>query len=143
MTIRTPEKEAAFLHVLAETGNVSKACAAVGAGRTTVYDWREDSPEFREAWDKTAKRAVGVLRDEAHRRAVEGVPEPVFYQGTQCGTVQRYSDALLALLLKSLDRDTFGDRLDSTVTFDHADRLKRAAERADKPAEPAQPASED
>lgn len=38
---------------------------------------------------------------EAHRRAVKGWKEPVYYKGIECGTIRRFSDRLLELLLKA------------------------------------------
>jgi hypothetical protein len=40
-SIRTPEKEIAFLAALSATANVARACDAAGIGRTTAYEWRE------------------------------------------------------------------------------------------------------
>ena len=48
--------------------------------------------------------------DEAHRRAVDGTPEPRFHKGVICGYVQNYSDSLLAMLIKADDPDKFADR---------------------------------
>lgn len=76
-----PEKTVAFLAVLAEYCQVGKACAAAGIGRTTAYRWREEDPEFAKAWDKALSIGVSALEDEAHRRAFEGVAEPLTYQG--------------------------------------------------------------
>ena len=44
---------------------------------------------------------ISALEDEAHRRAFEGVPEPVFHQGVECGSVRKYSDTLAIFLLKA------------------------------------------
>jgi hypothetical protein len=38
------------------------------------------------------------------------VAEPRFYQGRLCGTVQKYSDALLIFLLKSRRPEKYADR---------------------------------
>lgn len=78
---RTPERASAFCAALAETCNVGKACAAIGMGRTTAYDWRESDPTFAAMWDRAMKVGVTSLEDEAHRRGFEGVPEPVVHQG--------------------------------------------------------------
>lgn len=78
---RTPEKVAAFCAALAETCNVGKACAAVGMGRTTAYAWRDDEPEFAALWDRAMKVGVTALEDEAHRRAFDGVADPLTHQG--------------------------------------------------------------
>jgi len=51
--------------------------------------------EMGEEWRK-------VLREEeAHRRAVDGVKEPVYYKGARVDTIAKYSDKLLELLLKA------------------------------------------
>ncbi|WP_254240927.1 terminase [Achromobacter insolitus] len=59
--------------------------------------------EFAKAWDQAIRIATLGLEDEARRRAQEGVDEPVFYLGSQCGTVRKYSDTLLIFLLKAHD----------------------------------------
>lgn len=103
----TPEKLSAFLHVLSETCNVGKAAGAIGVSRMTVYRWREDDPEFAAAWDAAKRVGVTALEDEAHRRAFDGVDEPVFYKGDECGSVRKYSDTLAIFLLKAHDPDKY------------------------------------
>lgn len=76
-----PERKVGFVAVLAECCNVGRACASVGIGRTTAYRWREEDPGFAEAWDKALAIGVSALEDEAHRRAFEGVDEPLTHQG--------------------------------------------------------------
>lgn len=115
----TPEKLSAFCAALAETGQVSKACAAVGISRQTAYGWREDLPEFAEAWDKALKISTGVLEDEAVRRGHDGWDEPVFHQGVQCGTVRKFSDTMLIFTLKA--RDPAKYRENSRVELTGAD----------------------
>ncbi|NYT44590.1 terminase [Alcaligenaceae bacterium] len=77
----TPEKLAAFCAALAETCNVGKACAAVGVSRYTAYKWRKDMPDFAEAWAEAMKAGLLALEDEAHRRAFEGISDPLTHQG--------------------------------------------------------------
>lgn len=97
----TPEKLTAFCAALAETCNVGKACAAVGISRMTAYTWRKEMPDFAQAWDEAMKAGLLALEDEAHRRAFDGVDEPVFYKGDECGTIRKYSDTLAIFLLKA------------------------------------------
>ena len=97
----TPEKLTAFCAVLAETCNVGKACVAVGISRQTAYVWRRDIPDFATAWEEAMKAGLLGLEDEAHRRAFDGVDEPVFHQGQPCGTIRKYSDTLTIFLLKA------------------------------------------
>lgn len=77
----TPEKLTAFCAALAETCNVGKACAAVGISRMTAYTWRKDMPDFAAAWDDAMKAGLLALEDEAHRRAFDGIDDPLTHQG--------------------------------------------------------------
>jgi len=52
-----------------------------------------------------------VLEQEVRRRAVEGIEEAVYSGGEQVGTVRRFSDRLLALLMRARKPDEFGDKL--------------------------------
>lgn len=77
----TPEKLNAFCSVLADTCNVGKACIAVDISRYTAYKWRKAMPDFAEAWDEAMQAGVLALEDEAHRRAFEGIDDPLTHQG--------------------------------------------------------------
>ncbi len=110
-TIRTPKNRANFLDTLVECGgNVSKTCELVCLSKNALYKWRDADPEFAAEWDAAIQRGADVLEDEARRRAVEGVLEPVFYQGQQCGVVRRYSDTLLIFMLKGAKPEKYRDR---------------------------------
>ncbi len=67
--------------MLAETCNVGKACSAIDVSRYTAYRWRKVLPDFAEAWDDAMQAGVLALEDEAHRRAFEGLDEPLTHQG--------------------------------------------------------------
>jgi hypothetical protein len=77
----TPEKLVAFCAALSETCQVGKACKAVGISRVTAYEWRNQMPDFAAAWDRAMKVGVTALEDEAHRRAFEGIDDPLTHQG--------------------------------------------------------------
>lgn len=108
----TPEKESAFLAALTDTANVSRACKAVDIARQTAYDRRDAEPAFAERWQKALELGVEGLEDEATRRAFEGVDEPVFHSGEQCGTVRKYSDTLAIFLLKAHKPAKYRERFD-------------------------------
>lgn len=99
----TPEKLTAFLTVFADTCSVTKAAAAIGVARQTVYEWRDSDAEFAAAWQAAERLGVEGMKDEVKRRAFDGVNEPVFYQGYECGTVRKYSDTLAMFLIKAHD----------------------------------------
>ncbi len=98
-TDRTAKKKQAFLAALAETANVLKSSEIAKIARRTAYDWKSADSEFADAWERALDIGTDALEDEAVRRAVEGIDEPVFYRGKSCGVVRKYSDTLLIFLL--------------------------------------------
>ena len=84
-------------------GNVTHALKKANAARGWVYRWRFKDSEFRDAFEEARGCGLEVLKDEAHRRAYEGVSQAVWYQGEMCGHVQKYSDTLLMFLVKQSD----------------------------------------
>ena len=113
--IRSPKKRA-FLTALAHTGNITKAADIADIARSAHYQWLEADPVYAEAYKDAMEQAAERLEAEARRRAVEGVEEPVFYQGKQCGVIQRYSDALLMFLLKGAMPDKYKERTSTELT---------------------------
>lgn len=103
-------KRMLFLTELAETGNVTRAAHVTGLSRQTWYNLRGAEGDFRTAWEDAAAIGMTVIEDMAVQRATEGHDEPVFYQGKQIGTVHRYADNLLAMLLRAYRPDRFGNR---------------------------------
>jgi hypothetical protein len=69
------------------------------------------SEGYKKAFEDAAEEAADLLETEARRRALEGVEEPVFYQGQQCGTVHKYSDTLLIFLLKGCRPEKYVERV--------------------------------
>lgn len=82
----------AFLASLRKSGNVSQAARSVGVGRRTVYDRRENDPDFKAAWDDVLAEAMDGLEAEALKRAKKG------------------SDTLLIFLLKSNRPEKYKDQ---------------------------------
>ena len=106
-----------FLNSLALTGNVSLAAAAAGLSRSSLYHWRERDRGFAEAWLEAIEAATDVLEAEARRRALEGVEQALVHGGKMVRddeghpvTVRRYSDNLLALLLKAHRPEKFREK---------------------------------
>lgn len=87
---------------------MTAAVAVAGTSRTRVYELRKTDIAFAAAWDEAEEIATDRLEDEARRRAIEGVAEPLVSAGKlvrgddgQPITVRRYSDNLLLALLKA------------------------------------------
>lgn len=119
MSERTPKKRvnkaaitirgkwrSTFLKHLAENGVVGYAVKAAGVSRWAAYERRQRDAEFAKQWEQALESATDRLEQEAVRRAVDGVDEPVFYLGEECGKIRKYSDTLLIFLLKA-NRDKF------------------------------------
>jgi hypothetical protein len=81
----TPEKAHAFLCVLADTCNVTKAAAAISVSRHTVYDWRDADPEFAKKWERAALLGAYAVEDTMIERATQGWDEPLSFQGELTG----------------------------------------------------------
>lgn len=115
-SIRTPEKEIAFLAALAATCSVTRACEAAGMARRTAYEWRDADPDFFRRWEEAKAIGAEALEDEAMRRAVEGCDKPVFHQGVAVGTIREYSDTLAIFLLKGAKPEKYRERTAMELT---------------------------
>lgn len=106
-----------FLQALAQRGVVAYAATTCGVSRHTLYEWRLTDAAFADAWEEALETAIDAAEAEAYRRGIEGWDEPVFGrigkdQDGQVGTMRRYSDAMLALILRGNRRDKYGERLE-------------------------------
>lgn len=90
-----------FLEALSTYGNISRAAEKSGLDRAGLYVKRRNDNAFSAEWDKAMEIGVEAIEDEAKRRAFEGWEEPVWYRGDLCGTVRKFSDTLLIVLLKA------------------------------------------
>ncbi len=104
-------KGRAFLAAFRECGNITQAAEIVGINRAMHYEWMVKVPEYPALFEAAQQHAADRLEQEARRRAIQGVGEPVFYKGEECGTIQRYSDTLLIFLLKGALPDKYKDRV--------------------------------
>lgn len=111
------EKQQAFLNKFCDLANITKSATATRIGRRTVYDWLENDKDFKVKFKKARKVAIGVLEDEAHRRAVEGIDKAIFYKGKKVkAKVKEYSDTLLIVLLKANAPKKYRERIQSQLT---------------------------
>jgi hypothetical protein len=120
-----------FLAAYQETGSVSKAALAAGINRSIHYRRLKEDPEYKAAFDAAHEVAIAVLEDEAIRRAVEGVDEPIVYQGRLTYNdlnvdddgnptgppmaIRKYSDSLLQFLLRGAKPETYRERFQHDV----------------------------
>ncbi|HOJ85211.1 MAG TPA: hypothetical protein PKY23_10960 [Bacillota bacterium] len=109
-------RQRAFLAAYVEScGQLQTALKAACVASYTYYShWRKD-PEFMKALQAAKDLAAEFLLDAATKRAAEGYEEPVFYRGKKIGTIPRYSDQLMALLLKGAFPEKFKERVDQRI----------------------------
>lgn len=105
-----------FLACYAASGSILKASRWSQIHRQTHYDWIRDDPEYPARFAAAEKEAARVLRDEAVRRAHEGLRKPVRYKGKIVGFDTEYSDTLLLALLKATDPESFRERWSGELT---------------------------
>jgi len=119
-----------FLNELMQYPCVSSAALAAGIGREPLYRRRHEDADFAKAWEEAkAIGAEAAYEEEANRRAIHGVDEPVIYKGEMqyridhtTGlpmldendepiplTVRRPSDTLLIFLMKGANPGKYRD----------------------------------
>jgi AcrR family transcriptional regulator len=90
-----------FLESFARIGVVSRAAVDAGVSRRTVYNWLKSDGEFQDAFKQAEEEARDLIREEIHRRAIEGWHEPVYQRGSLVGQITKYSDALLMRMARA------------------------------------------
>lgn len=110
----TEDQIATYLTELRATGLEAKSARAAGVTLRSVKRQYEQDPGFHELALDSLEEFADSLEQEAVRRAVEGVEEPVFHQGEIVGHVTKYSDTLLAKLLTGRRPAIFGNKTEVT-----------------------------
>lgn len=101
------ETQLAFLAAYRCGPTITQACRIAGINRRNYYNWMQSSKAFVEAFNQTRQERVDDAIDEAHRRAVKGVLEPVFGSDGDLGKTvvvgykRKFSDRLLVKILES------------------------------------------
>ena len=71
-TAITGNEQIQFLETLRATFNVSKAAAAIGRHRSSLYKLRQSHPDFLAAWDEVVEECLDELEEVVYQRALEG-----------------------------------------------------------------------
>jgi hypothetical protein len=96
-------QQARFLAAFAVCGQVQQAARWCKIHRQAHYGWMYNDPTYPARFKEAEQRAARSLRDEAVRRAHDGLRKAVWYKGKVVGYETEYSDTLLLGLLKALD----------------------------------------
>ena len=142
MTDSAKDARELFLKALSQTGNASAACQAAGQlTRRQVRTFREQDPDFKQAYDDAMEDAADLLEAEAWRRAVEGTTQQVLKNGiividpitNQPITVRHYSDPLLVMLLRGCKPEKFQMRGVRSLPADPMIGIREIADDNDPP----------
>ena len=112
-------KQSAFLEAFRGTGTINGAARKTHIDHGSHYRWLQQDPEYAAAFEEANEDAADELEQEARRRALDGIDEPVYYRGERVGSIRKYSDHLLMLLLMAKRPEQFRERVDVTSTVDH------------------------
>jgi hypothetical protein len=118
-------KKRLFLTLFRSCGVISHALKDAGVGHTAHYKWMnddvypEEADQYCEAFKEAHNHSIGLLEQEARRRATQGTLEDVYFQGRVVGRKRTYSDVLLIFLLKGASPEKYRDR---TEIYDGKDK---------------------
>ncbi|WP_298191352.1 hypothetical protein [Novosphingobium sp.] len=99
----TPDRRVRFLHHLAVTGNVRRACALVGVSAQAAYVHKRRDAAFAHGWHAALLLARDAAEEVLAERALHGVEETIFYRGEAVGSRVRFDARLLLAHLARLD----------------------------------------
>jgi len=71
-----------FLTLLREVPNVTRAARTLGLAPKTFRNYKKTNKEFSQAWDDALDESIERMEQEVHRRAIEGMDEPLVHQGS-------------------------------------------------------------
>ena len=106
----TAEKQRRFIRILAETGVVRHAAAAVGMSEESAHRLaqRPDAERFCDAWDAALRMAARPAAARLYEYALDGVTETVWRDGEIVYRRRRPSEKALIFLLSRLDPARYG-----------------------------------
>ena len=124
-------RSSVFLKCYQETGSIARASEAAGICRDQHYRRLRKDKKYAAAFAEATEVAIGVLEEEALRRAVYGVEEPVVFKGKftydkvkgkdgrmkrsdQPLAIRKYSDSLLQFLLRGARPERYRERYEHT-----------------------------
>ncbi|MFL6843543.1 MAG: hypothetical protein ACJ8ER_01520 [Allosphingosinicella sp.] len=130
----TAAKQRRFILVLAETGIVRLAAAAVGMSEASAYRLarRPDAGSFCSAWDAAFRMAARPAAAKLYEYALDGMTETVWRDGEIVYRRRRPSEKALIFLLSRLDPVRFGRPPAATTWTDtEGELIDTVAETAD------------
>ncbi|MFL6724983.1 MAG: hypothetical protein ACJ8FS_00530 [Sphingomicrobium sp.] len=112
----TPDRLAAFLEVLADTGIATDAVRAAGMDRSGAYALRNRDPVFAAAWRAAQIKARPQVADGLLERSITGTVEHYYRDGVLVGERRHYESWLGLAVLKRLDKQAEEDRAEGSLS---------------------------
>ena len=110
--IISEKRKEKFVELLAESGKPTDCAKAVGLTTPKhLYKMRSEDPDFAEKWDLAIRVHVARMEEEADRRGMEGIMEPVYYKGEVVGHKRNFSDQLLMFRMKGEAPEKYAQNL--------------------------------
>lgn len=108
-------KQRAFLKAYAKTGTITHAAKRAGITRFAHHSWLRQAKRgkcggYLDRWEDAQERYKERIEREIDRRAIDGVLEPVHYQGKRVDKVRKYSDNLLMFRAKAEMPEKYRDQ---------------------------------
>lgn len=95
-----------FLEALAASGSVTTAAKSVYMTRDSAYKLRARlaGTPFDLGWEAALENALRQVTHEAVDRAINGVPQPIFWKGEQIGEKRVFNENLTKFLIANPSR---------------------------------------
>lgn len=97
-----------FFDFLALNGSVRGSAQAINRSFRTLYKHKSKDPDIKKRWEEAEAEYNDAIEAEMHRRGVEGVDKPIFYQGKQVATIKEYSDQVLMKMAEGHMPEKYG-----------------------------------
>jgi len=126
-----PRVRKKFLAHLLKSAAVFESARKAGVNPRTVYRWKEQDKAFAAEWELAIEEYIQRLEEKTDRRAVQGIPKGIYYEGKRVAIEQTYSDALLMFRLKRFRPELYRDFVSGSLGLYPADQgLSAANDRA-------------
>jgi len=135
----TPDRQRAFIEMLADTGCVNAAAASVGMSSSSAYRLRRrtDARAFDAAWDAALERSLERLFPTAIERALNGTLKSRWYHGEVIAQEHVVSERLLIWLLEKGAAMLGNSRARRAMREDWDSALEGVGLEGSRPPEPA------
>jgi hypothetical protein len=87
--------------LIADCGDMRRACEEAGIGQAFIHNWMRDDPEIGRAVNEARQIGWSNLESVAYERAVKGIKVPVYYQGEHVGDTTEYDNTVLMKMLQA------------------------------------------